>query len=178
MKNNPILQFMAICIALSVFTFGCNPATDTASKAAEATKEAAKEMAVAKPDMAKVKAEIQAVENAWATASNTKDVATISAFYAEDAVSMPANLPILMGKAAIEKVIKTDFEKRKAGLVTAYETTDVFGDDKMVTEFGKTTTKDAAGKVTYTGKYMALWEKRNGKWLVIRDMYNDDVKEK
>jgi hypothetical protein len=54
---------------------------------------------------------------------------------------MPANLPIVMGKAAIEKVIRADFEKRKPGLVTAYETTDVFGDDKIVSEFGKTTTK-------------------------------------
>ena len=37
---------------------------------------------------------------------------------------------------------------------------------------------NAAGTVTYTGKYMAVWEKRNGKWLVIRDIYNDDMKEK
>jgi len=35
---------------------------------------------------------------------------------------------------------------------------------------------DAAGKVTATGKYMAVWEKRDGKWLCIRDIGNEDAK--
>ena len=175
MKNNRIPQLMALCITLFTFTMGCNaPATDTAAKAVESTKEMA-----SKPDMAKVKSEIQALENEWAAASNKRDVATILAFYADDAVSLPANKPIVAGKAAIEKDIKADFEKRKpeAGDV-AFETTVVFGNDKLVTEIGKATVKDAKGKVTYTGKYMAIWEKRNGKWLDIRDIGNDDVKEK
>lgn len=175
MKNNRIPQLMAFCIAFFTFTMGCNaPATDTAAKAVEATKEMA-----SKPDMTKVKAEIQALENEWAVASNKRNVAGILAFYADDAVTMPANKPIVAGKAAIEKDIKADFEKRKpdAGDV-AFETTEVFGDDKLVTEIGKTTLKDAKGKVTYTGKYVAIWEKRNGKWLDIRDISNDDVKEK
>ncbi len=173
MKNNSILRLLAICL---VFThaLACNPpATESTAKASEVS-----EKAVTKPDMAKIKAEIQALENAWAVASNAKDMTTILGFYADDAVSMPANKSVITGKAAIEKDIKADFEKRKVNNVISYETTEVFGDENLVTEFGKTTTKDAAGKVTYTGKYMALWEKRNGKWLVIRELYNDDVKEK
>ena len=181
MKNNPILPFMAICIALTLFTFGCNPATDTASKAAEATKEAAKEAAKempAKPDMGKVKAEIQALESAWAAADNARDAAAISAFYADDAISMSNNNPMLVGKAAILKDIEAGLAKRQKGATVSYDIMDVFGDENTVTEVGKTTSKDAAGKVLYTGKYMAIWEKRNGKWLAIRDIYNDDVKEK
>jgi len=46
-----------------------------------------------------------------------------------------------------------------------------------VTEVGKTTVTDSTQKVIYAGKYMAVWEKRNGKWLTIRDMSNDDAKE-
>lgn len=176
MKNNPISQFMAMLIAFSLCTLACNaPATDTADKAV-----AVSEKVVMKPDMAKVKAEIQALENAWAVASNARDVATIMAFYADDAMSLTNNKPILVGKVAMEKDIKADFEKRKkvVGSIVTYETTEVFGDDKLVTEIGKTTTKDAAGKVTYAGKYMVVWEKRNDKWLTIRDIYNDDAKEK
>jgi uncharacterized protein (TIGR02246 family) len=173
MKNNSILRLLAACLMLT-HVFACNPpATESTAKASEVS-----EKAVIKPDMAKVKAEIQALENAWAVASNAKDVTTISGFYADDAVSMPANKSIIVGKAAIEKDIKADLEKRKADNVVSYETTEVFGTENLVTEFGKTSTKDATGKVTYTGKYMALWEKRNGKWLVIRELYNDDVKEK
>ncbi len=36
-------------------------------------------------------------------------------------------------------------------------------------------TKDASGKVIRTGKYMAIWEKRDGKYICIRDIYNDDA---
>jgi len=42
----------------------------------------------------------------------------------------------------------------------------------------KSTIKDAAGKVISSGKYMAVWEKRNGKFICVRDIYNDDAKEK
>lgn len=133
---------------------------------------------LSKPDMTKIKAEIQALENDWAKASTDKDVATIVAFYTDDAVSMSNNKPMLTGKAAIQKDIEADFAKRKETVVVAYETLDVYGNETVVTETGKTTVKDATGKVTYTGKYMVVWEKRNGKWLVVRDIYNDDVKEK
>ena len=176
MKKNPILLFMAICIAFSI-TFGCNPATDTASKAAEATKEAAKEM-VAKPDMTKVKADIQALESAWAAADNARNAAAVSAFYADDAISLSNNKPMLVGKAAILKDIEASLAKRPKGATVSYDIMDVFGDENTVTEVGKTTSKDATGKVFYTGKYMAVWEKRNGKYMCVRDINNDDVKEK
>jgi uncharacterized protein (TIGR02246 family) len=132
-----------------------------------------------KTDLAKLKSEIQGLENAWAVASNAKDPATIAAFYADDALSFVNNKPIITGKAAIKADIEAEFANRKdSTAVVKYDVMDVYGDDNVVTEVGKTTVKDAAGKVIYNGKYMAIWEKRNGKWLVIRDIYNDDAKEK
>lgn len=131
------------------------------------------------PDMTKIKAEIQDLENAWATATANKDVAAIVAFYADDAVSMSNNKPMTTGKAAIQKEIETDLAQRKdAVMEVAYETLDVYGNETVVTEVGKTTVKNTSGKVTYTGKYMAVWEKRKDKWVCIRDIYNDDTKEK
>ena len=180
MKKNSFLRFMAICMAFSI-AYGCNPATDTASKAAEATKEAAKEAAkemVAKPDMVKVKAEIQVLETAWAAADNARNAAAVSAFYADDAISLSNNNPMLVGKAAILKDIEASLAKRPKGATVSYDIMDVFGDDNTVTEVGKTTSKDATGKVFYTGKYMAVWEKRNGKYTCVRDINNDDVKAK
>lgn len=174
MKNNSILRLLAMCVAFSLCAFACNaPATDTAAKAV-----AVSEKVEVKPDLVKIKAEIQALNNTWAAASTAKDIATIMAFYADDAVSMPSNKPIVVGKAAIEKDIVADFEKRKANLTVTYETTEVFGNNEMITELGKGITKDATGKIIYTGKYMELWAKRNGKWQVIREIYNDDAKEK
>lgn len=131
-----------------------------------------------KPDMVKVKAEIKAIEDAWAAASNAEDVATIVGFYADDAISMNDDKPMLVGKAAIQKGVEEEMARHKENDKVVFETLDLYGDENRVTEVGKTTLTDSTGKVIYTGKYMAVWEKRNGKWLTIRDISNDDAKEK
>ena len=132
----------------------------------------------AKADPAKMKADIQAMETAWSNADNARDVNALAAFYADDAVSFSNNKPMLVGNAAIRKDIETSIAKRPKGSTLSYEVMDAFGCDNYATEVGKTTRKDSTGKIIYTGKYMALWEKRNGKWICIRDIGNDDVKEK
>jgi uncharacterized protein (TIGR02246 family) len=128
--------------------------------------------------MAAIKAEIQALESSWAAADNARDATAIAAFYADDAVSLSNNKPMLVGKAAIQKDIEAGLAKRPQGSTVSYDVLDVFGDENQVTEVGKATVTDASGKVISTGKYMAVWEKRNGKYICIRDIYNDDVKEK
>jgi ketosteroid isomerase-like protein len=128
------------------------------------------------PDMSSLKAEIQAIENAWAAASNSEDVATIVGFYADDAISMNDDKPMLVGKAAIQKGVEEEMARHKDNEKVVFETLDLYGDENRVTEVGKTTVTDSTGKVVYRGKYMAVWEKRNGKWLTIRDIVNDDAK--
>ena len=118
------------------------------------------------------------MENSWAEADNARDTNAVAAFYADDAVSMVNNKPMLVGKAAIKQEIAASLAKRAKGATVAYDIIEVFGDENTVTEVGKITVKDASGKVTYTGKYMAVWEKRNGIYICIRDISNDDVKAK
>lgn len=176
MKKNYLTRIATVCIACSLFSIGCN--TPTEEKAATTSAKEPTEMAAVKPDMAKIKAEIQALESSWATADNARDTNAVAAFYADDAVSMASNKPMLVGKAAIKKDIEASLGKRAKGATMAYNVLDVFGDGNQVTEVGTTTVKDASGKVTYTGKYMAIWEKRDGKYVCLRDIGNDDVKEK
>ncbi len=134
--------------------------------------------APAKADMAQIKAEIQTLENAWAAADNARDAAALAAFYADDAISMSNNKPMVMGKEAIQKDIEANLAKKPKGTTISFEIINVYGDENVVTEAGKTVGKDSTGKVTYTGKYMAVWEKRDGKYLCLSDISNDDVKEK
>lgn len=165
MSKSTIFTALSLC---SLLFAACQQAPETKPVVQEA----------AKADMVKVKAEIQTLENAWAAADNARDAAAIAAFYSDDAISMSNNAPMLVGKAAIQKDIETSLAKRKEGNTITFETLEVFGDDKLVTETGKTTSKDASGKVVYNGKYMAIWEKRDGKWLCTRDISNDDEKAK
>jgi ketosteroid isomerase-like protein len=161
MNKTTFLTTLSLCILLLA---SCQQAPETKAEAP-------------KPDMAKIKAEIKAIEDAWAVASSAEDVATIVGFYADDAISMIDDQPMLVGKAAIQKSVEAEMARHKGKVTVAFETLDLYGDETRVTEVGKTTVTDSTGKVVYTGKYMAVWEKRNGKWLTIRDMSNDDAKE-
>ncbi|WP_421826844.1 YybH family protein [Larkinella sp.] len=169
MKTNPFTLLLAVVAMTSVCVTGCN---------APAKKEATTEQVAAKPDMAAIKTEIQAIETEWANATTVKDIDKIMALYADDAIEMADDEPMCVGKAAIRQVLLKSMKARKAGTTVSYETMDVYGDDKLVTEVGKTTIKDAAGNVVSTGKYMGIFEKRDGKFICIRDINNEDQKDK
>ncbi len=164
------INFFVVVAACMLLFNSCKEAPETPAVVEVAAPEPAK------PDMAQIKSEIQAAETAWSTALNARDMNALMAMYADDAVSMANNAPIQAGKAAIQKAQEEDFKTMPAGMTFTFETMDVFGDGNVVTETGKTTYKDAAGKVTGTGKYMAVWEKRDGKYLCIREIYNNDKK--
>ncbi|MBC7888101.1 MAG: nuclear transport factor 2 family protein [Ferruginibacter sp.] len=170
-------KFAVVCVALSCFAIGCDNTaadkTDSAAKTTEATPSTE-----AGPDMAKLKTDIQALETSWAVADNARDTNAVAAFYADDAVTFANNKPMMVGKEAIYKDVAAGLAKRAKGTTVAYDVMDVFGNENTVTETGKITVKDTSGKVTYTGKYMAVWEKRNGKYICVRDISNDDAKAK
>jgi len=170
MYKKNYFRIAAACIALSLFSFACS---------SPAPEEAAAPELVAEPvaDMAAIKAEIQTLETAFAAADNAVDVNAILAFYSDDAVSMGSGYPMSVGKAAIQKEIEGSFEKRPKGATVSFEVLDVFGDENTVTETGKAIRKDASGKVISNGKYMAIWEKRDGKFLCVRDISNSDAEE-
>jgi len=170
MKKTNYSGIATVLVALCLFVIGCS---------APAPKPVETPVVVeTKPDMAAVKAEIQALENAWAAADNARDANAVATFYADDAHSMSNDKPTIVGKAAILEDMHAGLAKKAVGTTVVYKTQEVFGDENTVTELGISTVTDAAGKVILTGKYMAVWEKRDGKYICIRDIYNNDVKEK
>ena len=162
--------FLITCVS-SVLVFASCQETPKKESPVETTV-----IETAKPDLAQIRAEIVAVENAWAAAQNAKDVKAIMALYADDVVSMPDGEPMVSGKAAVQKKTEVDFAKPSTYASIAFETLDVYAQGNVVTEVGKTMYKDAAGKTTGGGKYIAVYEKRDGKYLCIREIYNKDSK--
>jgi ketosteroid isomerase-like protein len=126
--------------------------------------------------MAAIKAEIIALEKSWDTHFNSGDLNSLLSLYADDAIRLPNNQTIISGKEAIKKEMEIEQTKLKKGYTNNSETTDVFGDENTVTEIGKTIRKDASGKVKSTGKYITIWKKVNGKFVTVREMWNDDAK--
>ena len=162
--------FLSTCTAIVFMFASCNEGTK------EDTPIVASTMETAKPDMSQIRSEIQAIETQWAAAQNAKDINALMALYADDAVSMPDGSPSLSGKAAIQAQQEKDFAAPATYASVAFETTDVYAQGDVVTEVGKTAYKDAEGKTTGGGKYIAVFEKRDGKWLCIREIYNKDSK--
>lgn len=172
MNNKNYFLLATAFIAFSLFTIACSPAPEQA-----VAPEVMAEQVEAEPDMTAIKAEIQAIETSWSTADNAGDVPALLAFYSDDAVSMVSGSPMAVGKAAIQKEMEASIASRPAGITVSYEVIDVFGDENEVTEVGKITRKDASGKVISTGKYIAIWEKRDGKYICVRDISNNDSEE-
>ena len=130
----------------------------------------------AKPDLAQIRTEIQAMENAYADGLKAKDANAVIAYYADDAISMVNNAPIAAGHDAILKVAQDEIASDTTNTTVSFETVDLYAAGDLVVETGKATYKDPSGNVAKTAKYMKLFEKRNGKYLAIRDIYNDDKK--
>ncbi len=130
----------------------------------------------AEMNMDSVKAKIVALETAYAAGSNSKNVDAVAAYYAADAQSLANNEPTRVGMDAIKAGIKREMDNDSLGNTISFVTTGVWADGKYATETGTSTSKNKEGKVVYTGKYITLFELRDGKYVAIRDMWNDDVK--
>ena len=84
MKKTMLLVAYASCVLLFA---SCKEDEKKETAAATVTEPA-------KPDLAKIRAEIVGIETAWAAAINAKDSKTLMAMYGDDAVSMPDGEPI------------------------------------------------------------------------------------
>lgn len=158
------------CLALFILLSSC----DSAEKKDESPVVVKSESA--KTDMATVRTEIEAIEKEWSDAMNKKDVNALMALYTEDATSLQDGGPTLVGKAAMQAQMEKDFAAPARYASISFKTLDIYGSPEEVTEVGTSSEKDAAGKETGTGKYMAIFVKKDGKYKCIREIYNKDSK--
>ena len=121
-----------------------------------------------------VRAQIVASEAAYAAAINAGDAEAAASAYAMDAQSLADGEPTLVGRDAIKGGIQREIAADTANSTIAFETTEVWAAGNIAVETGKTMVKDSTGAVVYSGKYMALYEMRDGKYILIRDIWNSD----
>lgn len=124
-----------------------------------------------------VKAMIQALEVDYANASNAKDVAGVLKYYASDAEIYSAEEGTQVGLDAIKASLEKDMASDTAGNTVSFNVTGVWASGNMAVETGTSTTTAKDGSVVSTGKYMVLYELRDGKYIAIREMNMPDPKE-
>ena len=124
-------------------------------------------------DKEQIKKEIQAKEDAFADLYNTGELKNIG-YYADDATSFFQNRPALVGKEAIVEFLKDAITSKTDKI--SFTTKDVFisNDGNQVVEIGYFKVTDST-ITTNSGNYMSLFEKRNGKYVCVRDMSASDM---
>lgn len=134
------------------------------------------EAATAVVDKEAIKAELQAMESAFADAMNAGKPETI-VYYADDVVSYDQNAAPLQGKKAVDAKLAEQVKNTAKGNKISYTANEVFpsSDGNQVVEIGSYKVVDSTGTAKYSGNYMALFEKRNGKYTCIRDMGASDM---
>ena len=131
------------------------------------------ETATTEIDKEQIKQEIQAKENAFADLYNTGELKDIG-YYADDATSFFQNRPPLIGKEAIVEFYKSAISSTSNKI--SFTSKDIFvsNDGNQVVEIGYFKVVDSTNTPINTGNYMSLFEKRNGKYVCVRDMSASD----
>jgi len=114
--------------------------------------------------------------NAWVTAYNAGDADKIVALYADDAIMMPPDGLSLKGHEAMKQYLTGDIAAAKAAGVSFAldaDTGGVSGD--LGWHSGTFHVSGANGASLSTGKYVEVWHKADGKWLMLRDIWNNDA---
>src|SRR5690242_12080487 len=120
-------------------------------------------------DKEQIKNEIQAKEDTFAELYNKGEFRDIG-YYADDATSFFQNRPPIVGKDSIIAFLKTDIISKTDKI--SFKTKEVFvsSDGEQVVEVGNYKVIDSVGNPLNTGNYMTLFQKRNGKYVALRDM--------
>jgi ketosteroid isomerase-like protein len=121
-------------------------------------------------DMEKVRIEIQAMEDAFTAGEKAKDADAVAAYYSDDAISYSRNSTPLSGKVAITANISNNMEKDTLGNYSVYKLVNVFAEGDTAIEVGSWVQFNASGKEVDNGNFMSYFQKRNGKYLCVRDM--------
>jgi uncharacterized protein (TIGR02246 family) len=153
MKRLPV-AFAAVVAACVVLLAACGPGGHEADEAA-----------------------INEINKTWQEKIVAKDVAGIVQIYAEDAQFMPPNAPKAVGRDAIQKGWSDMFALPNVSLTFGTEKIVFAKSGDLAVEIGtyKFSMGEGAGAINDTGKATVTWTKRDGKWLVMTDMFSSDA---
>ena len=120
---------------------------------------------------------IRDLNTSWFRIYNTHDAAALAALYADDAVLMMPGSPVARGREAITAAYKKDMDAMaKSGMMNNEGTdSDIVASGDLAYESNTFTITDKNGKKIDSGKYVTVFAKRDGKWMIIRDIWNSDT---
>ena len=127
-----------------------------------------------------LKAEIKKMNDKLVKAQTESDVKAIASLYAENAILMPNNEPMIRGSQKMMEKQKADMASGLKMISMNLATDEVFPDKLYVTEVGHyvVTMKvpNMPEPMTDNGKYVTIWERqKDGSLRIFIDTWNSDV---
>jgi uncharacterized protein (TIGR02246 family) len=108
----------------------------------------------------------------WMEAFADKDIDAMSALYAEDSVLLPPDAPAIFGRDAINATMQEMFA---AGLSVELEDLEIKVVGDLGYKAGRYRTMAEDGSLIDRGKYIEIWSKVDGSWVIHRDIWNSSV---
>jgi uncharacterized protein (TIGR02246 family) len=119
---------------------------------------------------AAVRSAIEAGNKKFSAAVTKGDAAALASLYTTDAEAFPPNSDVVKGLAAIQAMWKGVLDSGVTGAELA--TTEVEAQGTFASEVGTYVIKLKDGAVADRGKYVVVWKKVAGRWLLHRDIWN------
>jgi len=129
-------------------------------------------------DAAAVKAKIDAACKAQEQAAVKGDATAAASNYEENAVILASNMPMVKGRAGIEKMMKAWMQSEMKMKEFTSTTISVEGAGEFAIQLGRYfQTFEMSGKVVAdTGKFVTVWRKQvDGSWKMAYDIWNTDI---
>lgn len=119
-------------------------------------------------------ARIRELDRQWVAAVAAKDTAAVVNFYADDARFMAPNAPASEGAAAIRSAWAGMLGLPNVSLTFEPTSVHVSSDGTMAYDIGtyQMAFDGPSGRVEDSGKYLVVWERRDGEWKAVADMIN------
>lgn len=115
----------------------------------------------------------QDVADAWVERFAAHDAAGVAALYTEEAQLLPPDMEIVSGRAAIQEFAAKNNPPDGPAFEFATIETRVFGE--YAHRQGSFRVKGPDGATLRSGKFIELWKKVDGRWLIHRDIWNSNM---
>lgn len=166
---NTAARSLSVLVGLALVA-GCNPAPKAADSTAVAAAPAGQ---VSAADIVAVRD----VSTAWYAHYNAHHPDSVAALYADDAVLMMPGQPAARGRDAIRAAYAKDIAAmEKAGNSDNQgKNSEISVSGDLGYESNSYTITDKAGKQIDAGKYVTVFGRKDGKWMIVRDIWNSDA---
>ncbi|MHA2101700.1 MAG: YybH family protein [Candidatus Kariarchaeaceae archaeon] len=169
--NNRIYVLLVFALGVVIALFGCQQESE---EQADSGEQEDSEMISVEADVEALKEEIRKYDDTYSSGNLDGYVA----LFANDAVQMPYDAPIIVGKDAIHSEAKEFFANNTLKLTDTVEDTKVSGDWAIVR--GRytdvITPNDGSAVETAEGKWVVIYQRQSdGSWKINTEIWNLDA---